>query len=84
VENSNTLDQLKLEAARIVTGLPIVASSILIYRELGWESMTERRKGEHYKSFIIYKIIMYPSLQNVESIAKFKTELRKLAASSFN
>jgi hypothetical protein len=35
VGNSNKLDQLQLEDARIVTGLPIFASSILIYRELG-------------------------------------------------
>jgi hypothetical protein len=44
VGNSNKLDQLQLEAAIIVTGLPIFASSILIYKELGWESLTERRK----------------------------------------
>ena len=44
VGNSNTLDQLQLEAARIVTGLPQFVSSILIYKELGWESLTERRK----------------------------------------
>jgi hypothetical protein len=31
VGNSNKLDHLQLEAARIVTGLPIFASSILIY-----------------------------------------------------
>jgi hypothetical protein len=37
VGNSNKLDQLQLEAARIVTGLLIFASSILIYKELGWE-----------------------------------------------
>jgi hypothetical protein len=29
---------LQLEAARIVTGLTLFASSILIYKELGWES----------------------------------------------
>ena len=44
VGNSNKLDQLQLEAARIVTGLPIFASSILIYKELSRESLTERRK----------------------------------------
>jgi hypothetical protein len=44
VGNYNKLDQLYLEAARIVTGLPIFASSILIYKELGWESLAERRK----------------------------------------
>ena len=62
VGNSNKLDQLQLEAARIVTGLPIFASSILIYKELGWESLTERRKGENYKCFIINKIIMHPGI----------------------
>jgi hypothetical protein len=30
---------LQLEAARIVTDLPIFASSILIYKELGWQSL---------------------------------------------
>jgi hypothetical protein len=39
---STLLDHLRLEAARIVTGLPIFASSILIYKELGWESLAER------------------------------------------
>jgi hypothetical protein len=42
VGNSNKLDHLQLEAASIVTGLPIFASSILIYKELGWESLAER------------------------------------------
>jgi hypothetical protein len=39
VGNSNKLDHLQLEAASIVTGIPIFASSILIYKELGWESL---------------------------------------------
>jgi hypothetical protein len=42
---------LQLEAARIVTGLPIFASSILIYKELGWESLTERRKRRKLQMF---------------------------------
>ena len=127
--NSNKLDQLQLEAARIVTGLPIFASSILIYKELGWESLTERRKRRKLQmfyniqnnnaprylcdlipptirsttvyplrngsdiiipfcillitcdSFIPSTICQWsslnPSLRNMESIAKFKTELRK-------
>ena len=49
--NSNKLDQLKLEAARIVIGLLIFASSILIYKELGWESLTERRKRRKLQMF---------------------------------
>jgi hypothetical protein len=51
VGNSNKLDHLQLEAARIVTGLPIFASSILIYKELGWESLTERRKRRKLQMF---------------------------------
>jgi hypothetical protein len=42
---------LQLEAARIATGLPIFASSILIYKELGWESLAERRKRRKLQMF---------------------------------
>jgi hypothetical protein len=49
--NSNKLDQLQLEAARIATGLPIFANSILIYKELGWESLPERRKRRKLQMF---------------------------------
>ena len=28
----------------VTSGLPIFASSILIYKELGWESLAERRQ----------------------------------------
>jgi hypothetical protein len=42
---------LQLEAARIVTGLPIFASSILIYKKLGWESLAERRKRRKLQMF---------------------------------
>ena len=56
--NCNRLEQLQLEAARIVTGLPIFASNKSLYSELGWE--TERRKRKKYKCFIIYKIKILP------------------------
>ena len=122
--NSNKLDQLQLEAARIVIGLPIFASSILIYKELSWESLTERRKRRKLQMFYniqnnnaprylcdlipptVYPLrngsdilipfcrlsitcdsfipstirqgnSLNPSLRNMESIVKFKTELRK-------
>jgi hypothetical protein len=39
-----------------VTGLPIFASSILIYKELGWESLAERRK--------MRKLQMFYNIQN--------------------
>ena len=45
---------------RIVTGLPIFSSSILIYKELGWESLAERRKRRKLQMF--YKIIMHPGI----------------------
>ena len=45
VGKSNKLDQLQLEAARIVT------SSILIYKELGCESLAERRKRRKLQMF---------------------------------
>ena len=51
VGNSNKIDQLQLEAARIVTVLPIFASSILTYKELGWESLAERRKRRTLQMF---------------------------------
>jgi hypothetical protein len=44
VGNSNKLDQLQLEAARIVTGLPIFASYILIYKELLKLGIIDRKK----------------------------------------
>jgi hypothetical protein len=45
------LDQLQLEAAIIGSGLPIFASSILIYKELGWESLVERRQRRKLQMF---------------------------------
>ena len=42
---------MQLEAARIVTGLPIFASSILIYKDLCWELLAERRKRRKLQMF---------------------------------
>ena len=64
--NSNKLDQLQLEAARIVTVLPIFANSILIYKELGWESLPERRKRR--------KLQMFYNIQN-NSAPKYLCDL---------
>ena len=44
-----SLTIVQLEAARIVTGLPIFASSILIYKELGWESLAERLVQDYWE-----------------------------------
>jgi hypothetical protein len=48
-------NQLQLEAARIVTGISIFASSILIYKELGWESLAKRKLIEFIR-------IPYPTI----------------------
>jgi hypothetical protein len=57
---------LQLEAARIVTGISIFASSILIYKELGWESLAERRKRRKLQMFIFSICIFHlESLLNV-------------------
>jgi hypothetical protein len=37
------LERLQLEAARIITGLPIFTNVEYIYRETGWERLEERR-----------------------------------------
>ena len=47
----NKLEQLQLEAARIVTGLPIFTKTINIYTEIGWESLDERRKRRKLQMF---------------------------------
>ena len=58
---SNKLDELQIESARIITSLPIFASSILIYKELGWESLAERRKRRKLQMFYnIQNKIMHP------------------------
>ena len=42
--DSNRLERVQLEAARIVTGLPIYASKASLYFETGWETLESRRK----------------------------------------
>ena len=53
--DSNRLEKLQLNAARIVTGLPIFASANSLYTETGWETLAERRKNK--KLTLMYKII---------------------------
>jgi hypothetical protein len=43
VSNSCKLERLQLEAARIITGLPIFTNTEYIYRETGCERLEERR-----------------------------------------
>jgi hypothetical protein len=42
--NSDRLEKVQLEAARIVTGLPWFASINSIYIETGWEKLKTRRE----------------------------------------
>ena len=54
LEQSNKLEQLQLEAARIVTGLPKYTPSRFLYYETGWEVLSERRRARRLCLF--YKI----------------------------
>ena len=51
VGNCNKLEQLQLEAGRIVTGLPVFTNSRKVYEELGWETLQERRKRKKLQMF---------------------------------
>ena len=51
---------MQLEAARI--GFPIFASSVLIYKELGWESLAERGKRRKLQMFYDIQLIMHPGI----------------------
>ena len=53
--NSDRLEKVQLEAARIVTGLPSFASINSIYIETGWEKLKTRR--EVRKLVLFYKIV---------------------------
>ena len=44
VNDTNRLEQKELNAARIVTGLPIFASLRSLYYETGWENLADRRQ----------------------------------------
>ena len=47
------LEQLQLEAVRIVTGLPIFTKTEILYRETGWELLSVRRRRRKLQLFII-------------------------------
>ena len=51
IGNISKLEKLQLDAARIVTGLPIFTKSEEIYLELGWETLQERRKRRKLQMF---------------------------------
>ena len=51
IGNSQKLEQLQLEAARIVTGLPIFTKTEISYIETGWELLSVRRKRRKLQLF---------------------------------
>jgi hypothetical protein len=55
IRNSQKLEQLQLEAARIVTGLPIFTKTEILYIETGWELLSVRRKRRKLQHF--YNIV---------------------------
>ena len=46
--DSEWLEKIQLEAARIVTGLTSYASLLSIYKEMGWEKLSVRREKENF------------------------------------
>ena len=56
IGNSQKLEQLQLEAARIVTGLPIFTKTEMLYIETGWELLSVRRKRMKLQLFF-YNIV---------------------------
>ena len=55
IGNSQKLEQLQLEAARIVTGLHIFTKTEILYIETGWELLSVRRKRRKLQLF--YNIV---------------------------
>ena len=51
----NRLEQVQLNAARIVTGLPIFASLRSLYDETGWDTLADKRKRK--KLILMHKIV---------------------------
>jgi hypothetical protein len=55
IGNSQKLEQFQLEAARIVTGLPIFTKTEILYIETGWELLSVRQKRRKLQLF--YNIV---------------------------
>jgi hypothetical protein len=52
---SDKLEKLQLNAARIITGLPIFTKSEYLYAETGWETLSERRYRRKLQLFFNIK-----------------------------
>ena len=55
LSDTNRLEQVQLNATRIVIGLPVFSSLRSLYLETGWETLAERRKTK--KLILMHKII---------------------------
>ena len=55
LSDTNRLEQVQLNVARIVTGFPVFSSLRSVYLETGWETLAERRKTKQL--ILMYKII---------------------------
>ena len=55
IQDSNTLEKLRNEAARIVTDLTRSVSLVNLYRECGWVTLNTRRKEQ--KMAFMYKAV---------------------------
>jgi hypothetical protein len=53
------LEQLQLEAVRIVIGLLIFTETEILYIETGWELLSMRRKRNRRKLEIFYNMVIY-------------------------
>jgi hypothetical protein len=54
------LEKPQLDAARILTGLPIFTKSEYLYAETGWETLSERRYRRRLQLFFNIKCGMAP------------------------
>lgn len=54
-EQSNLLESIQIEAARIITGLRRNSTKQYLYQKLGWETLKKRRNN--HELIILFKIL---------------------------
>jgi hypothetical protein len=69
------LEKLQLDAARIVTGLPIFTKSEYLYAETGWETLSERRYRRKLQLFFSNFLIAMSSLFHSLTVEGINDEL---------
>ena len=72
VSNSCKLERLQLEAARIITGLPIFTNTEYLYRETGWERLEERRTRRKLQLLPSYLLDLIPRQSKVRLFIPFE------------